>query len=229
MLQAWELIASDAALPYRVAVGLSILATMAIVDYRRHRERATRWREYAFLATCAALAIAYGIANDLITSRISVEYFLYFKNVVQRVSVEVAAHPEAHRGTLDLEAMRIGTLATWSVGLIVGAAILVANTIGSRPRLQMRRLLRLLPLVVVSAMPCALVLGWLGYHDHLPWIRENFAEPSRRPRNLMCVYGIHLGGYAGGAMGTVAAVARVALLRRREVSSSPRNDGADRA
>jgi len=209
---------SDASLIVRATLGIAIFTTLAIVDYRRNRERATRWREYAFLATCVALAVAYGIANDLITSRISVEYFLYFKGAADRVSAEAAAHPELHRGELDVQAMRIGTLATWSVGLIVGAAMLVTNTVGSSPRLRMRRLLLPVPIVFATAIACAAVLGWLGWTDRLPPIRENFAEPSLRPRNLMCVYAIHLGGYVGGAIGTIIACVAIVRLRR----SSPR-------
>lgn len=211
----WDTIASDAALPYRVAIGLSIFAVLGIVDYYRHREQATRWREYAFLALCVVLAIAYGIANDLITSRISVEYFLYFKGVADRVSGEVAARPDLHRGTLDIQAMRIGALATWSVGLIVGAALLVTNTVGRHPRLRMRRMFPWVSIVFGGAVVGAVTLGWLGWHDRLPWIRDNFAEPTLRPRNLMCVYGIHLGGYVGGAIGAFVACARVAQIRRR--------------
>lgn len=215
-LPSW--LTSDTSLAIRASLGIAIFATLAIVDYRRNRERATRWREYAFLAICVAFAIVYGIANDLVTSRISVEYFLYFKGAADRVAAEVAAHPELHRGALDLQAIRIGTLATWSVGLIVGAAILVTNTVGQRPRLRMRRLLRVLPIVVLTAVPCAIALGWLGWTDRLPWIRANFDEPSLRPANLRCVYAIHLGGYAGGGIGLLLAIARVATLRRRLTS-----------
>lgn len=211
----WRWLTSDTSLAIRAGAGISIFATLAILDYRRKRERATRWREYAFLAICIALAIAYGIANDLITSRISVEYFLFFKGVADRVSGEVAAHPESHRRALDLQAMRIGTLATWSVGLIVGAAMLVTNTVGRSPRLRMRQMLPLVPIIFAAAIASAAILGWLGWTDRLPWIRENFDEPSLRPQNLRCVYAIHLGGYVGGGVGAAIACGRVVQLRRR--------------
>lgn len=206
---------SDTSLAIRGALGVAIFATLAILDYRRNGPNATRWREYAFLLICVALAIAYGVANDLITSRISVEYFLYFKGAAARVPTEVAAHPELHRAALDAQAMRIGALATWSVGLIAGAAILVTNSAGPRPRLRMRRLLPVVPIIFLCAIACAVAVGELGWRDRLPWIRANFADAAMRPRHLMCVYGIHLGGYAGGGVGTAVACGVVAWLRRR--------------
>lgn len=206
---------SDTSLAIRVVVGVAIFATLAIVDYRRNGPAATRWREYAFLLICVALAIAYGIANDLITSRISVEYFLYFKGVAERVAVEVAASPEQHRAALDIQAVRIGTLATWSVGLIAGAAMLVTNTVGEWPTLRMRRLLPIVPVIFAFAILDAVLFGWLGWNDRLPWIRENFADESMRPQHLRCVYAIHLGGYMGGGIGTIVACALIAILRRR--------------
>lgn len=217
----WDWLVSDASLALRIAVGLAIFAGLATVDYRRNRERATRWREYAFLAICVAVAIAYGIVNDLVTSRISVEYFLYFKGVAERVAPAVAADPEGHRGALDVQAMRIGTLATWSVGLIVGTMILVTNTVGRAPRLRMRRLLPLLPIVFAAAIAGAVALGLLGWFDRWPWLRENFdPAPELRPRHLATVYGIHLGGYAGGAIGAVIVCAVVYARRRSAAKSS---------
>lgn len=210
---------SDRSLYLRVCIGCAIFATLAIVDYRKHGPRATRWREYAFLIACVAIAIAYGITNDLITSRISPEYFLFFKGAAERVSSEVAARPEAHRAALDWQAVRIGTFATWSVGLLAGAAILVANTVGGWPRLAMSRLLRLVPVLFVAAVLLAIPMGWLGGTGRLTWTSADFAEmvarDEMRPYRVMCVYGIHLGGYVGAGVGLLAVLIRVILLRRR--------------
>ena len=61
--------------PYRITFGLLVLAALAILDWYQKGPAATRWREYLFLLLCVAVAMAYGIANDQITSRISWEYF----------------------------------------------------------------------------------------------------------------------------------------------------------
>ena len=40
---------TDAGLITRIAIGVGVLSTFAIVDYARNRHRATRWREYLVL------------------------------------------------------------------------------------------------------------------------------------------------------------------------------------
>lgn len=210
---------SDDSLPYRIGAGALIFITLALFDVYKNRSRATRWREYAFLLACVAIAIVYGVTNDLITSRISPEYFLYFKGAVEHVSNEAAANPELHRGELDLQAIRIGTLATWTAGLIAGAFLLLANTIGNWPRLQMRRLARFVPLIFIAAIVCAIALGFIGGRGGLAWssadFREMIARDEMRPYRVMCVYGIHLGGYAGSLLGLLIAMARVLWIRRK--------------
>lgn len=207
MRDLWHWLLSDRSLPLRIGVGLSIFAVLAILDYLANREKATRWREYSFLFICAAVAILYGILNDLLTSRISVEYFLFGKGVAERVSAEVAANPDAYRGTLDLHAIRIGTLATWSAGLIAGAAMLITKSLGRRPHLRMRQMLRYLPLIALCAVVLAAIGAWLGHAGFFTRFSDDFAQmlarDEMRPRRFMAVFGIHLGGYVGGLIGLI--------------------------
>lgn len=217
MPEAWRWIISDASLPWRIAVGVSIFIVLAIVDYRANRTRATRWREYLFLLICVACALAYGILNDLVTSRISVEYFLFGKGVAERMSADAAAHPESNRLALDLQAIRIGALATWSAGLIAGAAMLMTNSLSARPRLKMRRMLVLIPVIAAGAIACAAIGGGLGASGFLTRFSTDFAEmvarDEMRPARFMAVFGIHLGGYAGGMLGLIASC--VVIWKRR--------------
>jgi hypothetical protein len=211
---------SNESLPLRIAVGVVILAIFAVSELRERGWRdARRWREYAFLVASVALAIAYGITNDLITSRISPEYFLFFKGAAERVSNEAAANPALHRGELDLQAIRIGTLATWSAGLIGAALLLTANSIGNWPRPSLRRLARYVALMFALAIVGAVALGIIGYRGGLTWTSGDFAEmvanDEMRPHRLMCTYGIHLGGYLGALLGLLIGIARVLIVRRR--------------
>ena len=66
MRDAWMWMLSDRSLPIRIAIGLAIFAALATADIWKNGDRATRWREYLFLAICVGFAITYGIANDLI-------------------------------------------------------------------------------------------------------------------------------------------------------------------
>src|SRR5688572_32915146 len=95
---------SDAGLAARIAVGVAIFGVLALLDWRRHRERATRWREYAFLLFCVVAALAYGVLHDQITTTISWEYFAYGKGVAEALRPDEPANSPAFRW----EAAKIG-------------------------------------------------------------------------------------------------------------------------
>lgn len=206
---------SDAGLAARVAIGVAVLAALAISDWQRHGEKATRWREYLFLVACVVLALVYGAANDQLTTTISWEFFAHGKGVADALPPGEPPNSAAFR----FEVAKIGTKATWTAGLIVGVALLIANNPrrDGRPRLSYRRLLRLLPLVFGVAILAAICLGIAGYVGAF-LINEDFREMLRgdqwRPRRFMAVYGIHLGGYLGGVLGTAIAVVRVTRTRK---------------
>lgn len=229
MRDAWSWIVSDGSLPFRIAAGVLIFATMAIVELRRKGKAAKRWREYAFLLGCVAIAIVYGITNDLVTSRISPEYFLFFKGAAERVSAEAAANPELHRAELDWQAVRIGTLATWTAGLLAGAFLLIANSFGRWPRLSMRRMARYVPIIFAAAIVGGVLLGIVSYRGGLIWMaefREMVANDEMRPFRVMCTYGIHLGGYIGSLLGLLASIALVIRARHRSRQALVPGEGA---
>src|SRR5438874_1963618 len=73
--------------------------------------------------------------------------------------------------------------------------------------------------VLASTACCAAALGAAGYAGWLNWVSDDFRMLARenlwRPARLLCVYGIHLGGYVGGAVGTTWAIWRVLRERAR--------------
>ena len=202
--------------PIRISLGIAVLAALAIADLYKNGRQATRWREYAFLALCVGVAIAYGILNDLITSRISWEYFYYGKDLAPIIGPQVPPDPAA----LQFQAMRIGAGATWWAGLIIGAALLIANNPSRRmPRLKYSRLIARLPGILVITALCAAIFVITGHHFLLNWISPDFQDFARadlwRPHRFMTVYGIHLGGYFGGAMAVVYGISSVLMERRK--------------
>ena len=209
------LLHTSAGLRLRIIVGVTILALLAIDDLRRRGRSATRWREYAVLAVCVAVALLYGIINDQITVTISWEYFYYGKELDRVLGPAVPPDMAA----LRWGAAKVGMMATWSAGLIFGVALLLANNpMRSLPRMGYRRLLRIgLPIMVLSAVVCGVVGGIAGYHGWLTWCSDDFADLVQmnmyRPYHFMCTWGVHLGGYVGGLIGTIVVVA-VVLQRR---------------
>ena len=215
-------IKSDGGLAARIALGGSIFLALALVDFYRNRSAATRWREYAFLLACVVVALVYGILNDQITTTISWEYFAYGKFPENAVPVDEPPNSPRFRW----EAAKVGMKATWTAGLIIGAAQLLANNPrrDGRPRLPFRRLIRLVPTVLLVTALTSAAFGVAGYCGAFLPVNQDFREMLRRdefrPRRFMAVYGVHLGGYAGGAIGTALAVATVVRQRRRAARES---------
>lgn len=211
----WQWSTSGAGLSVRIILGVTILGFLALVDWRRHGPQAQRWREYGFLLLVVLVAMGYGILNDQITSRISWEYYYYGKGLAERLGDRLP--PET--GPLSWEAAKIGMQATWSAGLLVGVALLIANN-PRRNRRQIRfvTLFRLSLGVIVAAAGMAAMLGIAGSLGWLTVFSEDFRQmlqhDEMRPRRFMAVFGIHLGGYLGALIGALIAVGRV-LHRRR--------------
>lgn len=209
---------SDAGLLARVLIGIAIFTAFAVVDLCRHGRQAHRWREYLFLLVAVAAAMAYGIINDVITSSISWEYFYFGKGLDETLGQQVPPNMPA----LRWQAALIGLKATWTAGLIIGVALLIANNPRpNRPQLPYRSLYRLLPLVILATAAFAAITGFAGYRGWLVGLSSDMqsiaTDPLFRPAPFMCVWGIHLGGYAGGAIATAAAV--IWILRARRIAS----------
>ena len=207
---------SGAGLAARIAIGVLIFAGLALHDYRRNRERATRWREYLVLLTCTLAAMAYGALNDQVTSAISWEYFYYGKELDRVLGPGTPPDPVK----LHLHAAVVGIKATWSAGLILGVALLLANNPSkSFPRVSNTLLLQFLPLILLITVTTAAVGGALGYAGFLTGFNADFPELVRsnlwRPRRFMTAYGIHLGGYVGGVLAVITALMLVRRRRRR--------------
>jgi Flp pilus assembly pilin Flp len=211
---------SDAGLAARVAIGAGIFVALAAYDYARNRERATRWREYAVLLVAVTVAMIYGAVNDQLTSTVSWEYFYYGKGLSEQLGPQTP--PDALR--MHLAAAVMGIKATWSAGLIVGVAMLLANNPSrTLPRLPITSLLRFLPLIIAITLIFAALGGLGGYAGFPTHCNDDFAQMlhrnEMRPRRFMAAYGIHLGGYIGGLVATVAAIVQIRRRRRSRLAN----------
>ncbi len=212
--------------PLRISICLAILIALAIADYLQKGPQSTRWREYLFLLLCVAVASAYGMLNDQITSRISWEYFYYGKELSPILGPQTPPDPAA----LGLQAARIGAEASWWAALVIGAVMLVANNPGRRgPQLTYTRLAIRLWHVLVIAIVASLILGLAGSKFLLNSLSPDFqnlaAADLWRPHRFMAVYGIHLGGYVGGALGAIFSF--LSILHERKAKSQTYNPVAD--
>jgi hypothetical protein len=223
VLAFFEWLKSNVSVAARIAGGVIIFAILAVMDLRRRGSEATRWREYLFLLLCVGVAILYGVVNDQITSTISWEYFYYGKELDRVLGPDTPPDPLR----LHLQAAMVGIKATWSAGLIVGVALLLANNPRrDRPQLSYRMLARVLVMIFTITACGGIVGGLLGYFGGLTGASADFVEMTRtnifRPRRFIATWGVHLGGYVGGLIGVIAGVTYI--LRRRRASTARGTD-----
>jgi hypothetical protein len=208
------LLHTNAGLLVRIVAGFTIFAALAVGDVLRHGRAATRWREYGVLLAAVVTALVYGAVNDQVTVTISPEYFLYGKELAKTVG-----DPPSSMFALRWAAAKVGFMATWSAGLAFGVALLIANNPWRGvPRLPNRRLVGRLPMILLSAAAFGVAGGAVGYAGLFTHASADFEDLVRadlwHPRRFMATWGVHLGGYVGGLVGTVAAVANVIRQRR---------------
>ncbi len=213
------LLLEDEGLLVRIGLGVMIFAALALVDLRRRGRYATRWREYLFLLAAVGAAMAYGVINDQITCTISWQYFQMHDAGIAAAFGDNLPPPQS---ILRWEALKLGLKATWSGGLIIGAAMLIANNPRSdRLQLPYRSLFKLLLIPWGLAAVLAIVLGLAGYAGLLSGGQTgDCAQESLR---FLAVFGSHLGGYIGGAIGLVIAVVAI-LLKRRATATEQHTD-----
>ncbi len=161
---------------------------------------------FAIVALAILASVAYGVAHDQVTVRISLEYF-------------TIGHPRL----IDTSAPTMlglfwGVVATWWVGLPLGGALAFAARSGTRPKINARHLvgpvLRLLGLMAASALLVGAIAGALARSGALHLVDSLAAQVAAdRHARFIAVGGAHLASYVVGAIGGMA----LALLtwRRR--------------
>jgi hypothetical protein len=213
MLNWW--LHSDSGLLARIAIGAGIFFCLALIDLARNRGNATRWREYLFLLAACAFAMAYGAINDRLASSISWEYFYFGKGLDAQLGPRVPPDPAA----LHWAACEVGLKATWSVGLLIGVALLLANNPNrTRRQLPYRTLLKCLPIIFLIAACFAAAGAWTASLGWFNWtstdLRGLWRDNLFRPHRFLAVYGMNLGGYAGGVGATIGGALWVRRVRK---------------
>lgn len=194
-------------IPYwcRVAVLFVAMSLVAGMDWHRHRQKAAKWKEYGFVVLAGIVGMVFGFFNDLITSSISSEYFLFGKGL-------------AVGDALVLRAGVLGMKAGFSAGAIAGAICLYASTRHcSWPPLPYRRLLGFLWRPIALAALTAMVLAFC-FRDHDPLdfsAQLDGIVDSRHMRPFLLIWWIHVGLYLGLLMSVGWILVDVARLRKR--------------
>lgn len=156
-----------------------------------------------------AAAVGFGIALDQVTARVCLEYF-------------TVGHPRI----IDSEdptliALAWGVVATWWVGLPLGAALAFVSRAGSWPKLRARDLATPLLLLLATMAVVTFIIGYLGWRQaearHITLIGPLAeAVPAHKHVAFLADLWAHLAAYITGILGG-ATVCVWALLRRRRL------------
>jgi hypothetical protein len=184
-------------LRYFLLVALAVGVALVVHDVRRHPQNPTRAKEYAFLVYTTLAAILYGIVHDQVTATLSPEYFVLGKGLY--------VDPVPFRWAVAKLAAR----ASFGMGLLTGASLLVANQSRRSRRLGYRDLIFASLIPLASALAGAVVFGAINAFLELGATTAREFVGDDRVRAFVIVWAVHAGSYAGALIGVVAAVARV--------------------
>jgi hypothetical protein len=188
---------------YRVALLVGLMAVVSALDVWRNGARAVRFREYGFILVAGAAGAAFGFVNDLITSSISPEYFIFGKGLKDGTD-------------LRLRAGLFGVREGFSAGVIGGAICLFGTRRKTaQPPAKIVYFLRMLWMPVAGAIVCAFLFPLSFSHfdpARLTPQLEGLVSAGRISR-FREVWWIHVGVYAGMILGLAALIRRALKAR----------------
>jgi len=152
-------------------------------------------------------AILYGIAHDMVTAHLSVEYF-------------TIAHPPLVPSELPvLLALGWGVVATWWVGLILGLLLAISSRFGSWPKQSLQDVRGWIIWLMIISGASALLAGVAGILIALFGVAPigSWADRIAEPRQIRFAGALfaHSASYLVGALGGIAVCIKAVMLRRR--------------
>jgi hypothetical protein len=173
------------------------------------RER-QRWREYRFLFGLLMVGLVAGLGSNLPAVSWAWRYYAFLEmgpRALYEAMPDVNAPAVALRTALD---------STWKVGLVLGLAVLGANSPGQwAPQLPYGDMTRRLygPLGMIAAtMFLGAAFGAVGFFGETPYGHPALDQPGQM--GAMAGWGMHLGEFLGVCGATVWVVYAVVTDRR---------------
>lgn len=190
---------------FRVVALVVLFSLIGLIDWRKHRQEARKWREYLFLFSCALAGALLGGVGDFFTSGVSPEYFLCLKGIeiTDSFRFDVAA---------------LGGEAGFFAGIFLSALILIVNNPSKKFKpLPYKLLIKLTSIPFISALACGIIMGTVASGFPLPAYLsplKAFLSESQLG-NLSVVWYTNAGVYAGALTGTIFVLFRIRFLRKR--------------
>lgn len=197
---------SDPSFPYRLALGLIFFAGMGLSDLIRHPDNPKRVKEYGFLFGVSLVAMAYGIVHDFVTYTLSPDYFIIGKGLTSAV------------GGFNRDVVFLAMNATWTVGVLGAAVILVANNPNKLGhQLSYRSLTRLALIPFGVSLLFEIPFGVLSHvrADAIAPMLSRAGFSQDLGTRFITVWAMHLGAYIGAIIGLVFAVVTIIKRKRK--------------
>jgi hypothetical protein len=151
-------------------------------------------------------SVLYGIINDQITATISPEYYTVYKHHQFTPALEEFGLMEA---PMRVQAIVIGTLATWWYGLFLGIMLGISSMVGRYAPLSTLQFMRIVGAVMAFTLAVSVIFGLAAY------IVEPLVNPTAasKPfltgiqdiRSAYCVGNWHNGSYIAAMAATLYA------------------------
>ncbi|WP_145364963.1 hypothetical protein [Stratiformator vulcanicus] len=155
-----------------------------------------RFQSYGIVLFAVLAAMTYGVAHDMVTARIAIDYFFppYHPVLVESRNPNIVA-------------LAWGTAATWWVGLMLGVPLAISARVGPWPKLSLRNVLPLVAGLFGTSAIAAATMGSLSY--------------SRLGNEIEAVWTAHNTSYTVGFLGGIAVcvIAGMIRLRKQQVQS----------
>lgn len=167
------------------------------------------------VALCVLGAVLYGIAHDLVTAHVCLEYF-------------TIGHPKILDDATPVRlALAWGVIATWWVGLPLGILLALAARVGSARKWDARRLVRPVAILLGIMAALALVAGLVASacaNAGVLWLVEPLKTrvPPDRHVAFLAAGAAHVASYIVGGLGGLVLVLGVAIRRGREADGRRR-------
>jgi hypothetical protein len=160
----------------------------------------------------------YGMAQDQISARLCPEYFTALHNPIPGLTDPT------------LLGLAWGFLGAAPGGIAMGYAAGLAATVGRRPPMAVRELVRPM-LVLLAAVATVTAITGISAHRHAEMFAirlDSFADrlvPVERHRSLFVVACYHLAAYASAIIGSIVMCVWIGAERNRRAQAGDRATG----
>ncbi len=180
---------------FRILALFVFIAIMLIFDLRNPPDKRFRFKTYWFILSLGGVGALLGMAIDSITSRISIDYFIYGKGLLAG-------------SMLKRDILALGAKAGFSAGVFAGCFLIMANPL----KQHVIHLYRFISIPLLISVLLGFLLGAIQYATNIVFLDQVSFLGEDHSRLFATVWLIHIGVYLGALLGLLLVCHRVRTL-----------------